>query len=196
MTRSPSAISGAGSSDVPHGLRDRARRRDDHGDVRPHGLDQERVRLDLHHDLPGTDAVITGDTAFDVSEDSGVEILVRRVSAGEGAGAAGGRRCGRRRRRGAADRRRRRRDPVRRRAEHRLLGRPPRLASTPRAQGGNLARPSAVAVDTSTASRKDIEVGEFIGVQAEGPTQQLECRGSSTSPPRATSAVRRWPRST
>ncbi len=37
--------------------------------------------------------------------------------------------------------------------------------------------PSDVAVDTSTASRKDIEVGEFIGVQAEGPTQQLAVSG-------------------
>ena len=38
----------------------------------------------------GTDAVITGETAFDVSEESGVaDPVVRRVAARRGAGAAG-----------------------------------------------------------------------------------------------------------
>ncbi len=90
----------------------------------------------------GTDAVITGEDCLRRQRGVGCrDPVVRRVSAGRGAGAARSRRRrGRRRRRGAADRRRRRRDPVRRRAEHRLLD---RSRSGPlqlhRAQAGRLA---------------------------------------------------------
>ena len=43
---------------------------------------------------------------------------------------------------------------------------------------------------------KDIEVGEFIGVQAEGPTQQLEVSGLFDFSAEGNIGGRRWPRST
>ena len=52
MTRVALRSSGAEAPDVPHRLRDRARRGNDHGDVRPRTRSRT-LRLDLHHDLPG-----------------------------------------------------------------------------------------------------------------------------------------------
>ncbi len=128
----------------------------------------------------GTDAVITGKSAFDVSEESGVEVpsfdesLLEKVRAlPEVDGAIGG--VG---------------------GEAQLIdddgdviqfGGAPNIGfSVDPAQArfnslvlkeGDWPGPSDVAVDTSTASRKDIEVGDFIGVQAAGPTQQLHVSG-------------------
>ncbi|MET0828627.1 MAG: ABC transporter permease, partial [Microbacterium sp.] len=128
----------------------------------------------------GTDAVITGDTAFDVSEDSGVEIpsfdesllaKVRALPEVDGAvGGVGGEAQlidddGDVIQFGGAPNIGFSVDPAQARFNSLVLKR------------GPWPGPSEVAVDTSTASRKDIEVGGFIGVQAEGPTQQLEVSG-------------------
>ncbi|HEU0305271.1 MAG TPA: FtsX-like permease family protein [Gaiellaceae bacterium] len=128
----------------------------------------------------GTDAVVTGKTAFDVSEESGVEVPsfdeslleeVRALSSVDAAvGGVGG--------------------------EAQLIGDngkviqfggapnigfsvDPTLArfNSIVLKEGDWPRAGDVAVDTSTASRKDIEVGEQIGVQAEGPVRQLRVSG-------------------
>ena len=128
----------------------------------------------------GTDAVISGKTAFDVSEESGVQIpsfdesLLARVRAlpevGGAIGGVGG--------------------------EAQLIdddgdviqfGGAPNFGfsvdpSRPRfnsivLKDGDWPAAGDVAVDTSTASRKDIEVGEEIGVQATGAVQRLRVSG-------------------
>ncbi len=128
----------------------------------------------------GTDAVISGKTAFDVSEESGVQIpsfdesLLAEVRAlpevGGAIGGVGG--------------------------EAQLIdddgdviqfgGAPnfgfsvdptqPRFNSIV-LKDGDWPAAGDVAVDTSTASRKDIEVGEQIGVQATGAVQRLRVSG-------------------
>ena len=50
-----------------HGDCDRPRRRDDQRHLRPHGLDRECLRRDLHAELPGNGRSITGKSAFDLS---------------------------------------------------------------------------------------------------------------------------------
>ena len=151
------------------------------GHVCPHGLDLESLRLDLH--ARSTRAPTPSSRVRPPSTSARTRASRSRRSTSlcwpkvQGA-AHSRRRRGRCRRRGAADRRRRRRDPVRRRAEHRLLDRPrPGPLQLHRAQRGRLARRGDVAVDTSTASKEDIEVGEQIGVQAEGPVRRLRVSG-------------------
>jgi putative ABC transport system permease protein len=128
----------------------------------------------------GTDAVVTGKTAFDVSEESGVETPsfdesllaeVRDLPTVDAAvGGVGG--------------------------EAQLIGTNGKVIQFGGAPNigfsvdPTLARfnsivlkegdwPGAgdVAVDTSTASRKDIEVGQRVGVQAAGPARQLRVSG-------------------
>ena len=53
-----------------------------------------------------------------------------------------------------------------------------------------------VVVDKATAGKKDLEVGETIGVQAEGPRGSCGSPGSSSSAARPASAARRSPAST
>ena len=120
----------------------------------------------------GSDAVITGKSAFDLSRRAAAstaptfdESLLATVRRAERRG-----RRGRRRRRGAADRRRREGDRLRRRAQPRLQHRERRLALQPaHARRGRLARANEVVIDESTADKEDFEVGDTIGVQARGP---------------------------
>jgi putative ABC transport system permease protein len=128
----------------------------------------------------GTDAVITGKTAFDVGEDTGVEVpsfdesLLEEIRALRTVDAAVGGVGG----------------------EAQLIdddgdviqfgGAPnfgfsvdPTLArfNSIVLKEGDWPGPEEVAVDTGTASKKDIEPGEPIGVQAEGPVQRLRVSG-------------------
>jgi putative ABC transport system permease protein len=128
----------------------------------------------------GTDAVITGETAFDVSEETGVEIpsfdesLLAEVRALPEVDAAVGGVGG----------------------EAQLIdddgdviqfgGAPnigfsvdPTLArfNSIVLKEGDWPGANDVAVDTSTASKKDIEVGEELGVQAAGAVQRLQVSG-------------------
>jgi putative ABC transport system permease protein len=128
----------------------------------------------------GTDAVITGESAFDVSEESGVEApsfdesLLDEVRALPEVDAAIGGVGGEAQlidddgdviQFGGAPNIGFSVDPTLARFNSLVL------------KEGKWPGPSAVAIDTSTASRKDIEPGDFIGVQAVGPSQQLEVSG-------------------
>ena len=128
----------------------------------------------------GSDAVITGDTAFDVSEDSGVEIpsfdesLLAQVRALPEVDAAVGGVGGEAQlidddgdviQYGGAPNIGFSIDPTQARFNSIVL------------KEGDWPAAGDVAVDTSTASKEDIEVGEQIGVQAEGPVRRLRVSG-------------------
>ena len=95
------ALKGLLEPEAPHRAdrdRDRPRRRDGERHVRPHRLDRQGVRLDLHGRLPRTRTRRSPRSRRSTSSDNGsTEAAVRRVAAREGAGAAG--RPGRDRRR-------------------------------------------------------------------------------------------------
>ena len=118
----------------------------------------------------GTDATVTGKTAFDLGDNGSVappfsESVLAEVKALPDVG-AGGR--GRRRRR-AADRRRREGDHVRRRAQSRLQHRPDAaLVQQPHLVEGNWPKEGEVVIDKSTAGKKNLRIGQDIGVQARG----------------------------
>ena len=126
----------------------------------------------------GSNAVISGKSAFDLSEGQGSfaptldESLLSEV-----------RELGRRRAEGSVDegptdRRGRQGDRLRRRAQPRLLDRERRLGLQPAgARPGRLAGGEKVVVDESTADREDLQLDQRIGVQAEGPVQQLRISG-------------------
>ena len=128
----------------------------------------------------GTDAVITGETAFDVSEGSGVEIpsfdesLLAKVRALPEVDAAVGGVGGEAQligddgdviQFGGAPNIGFSIDPTQARFNSIVL------------KEGDWPAAGDVAVDTSTASKEDIEVGEQIGVQAEGPVRRLRVSG-------------------
>ena len=128
----------------------------------------------------GTDAVITGDTAFDVSEESGVEIpsfdesLLAEVRALPEVDAAVGGVGGEAQlidddgdviQYGGAPNIGFSIDPAQARFNSIVL------------KEGDWPAGGDVAIDTSTASKEDIEVGEQIGVQAEGPVRRLRVSG-------------------
>ena len=139
----------------------------------------ERIFNDIR---AGSNAVISGKSEFDLSDGSGVteptfdESLLPEVQALPAVAAA----------EGSVDS-----DSTQligddgkavvygRRAEPRILDREPRLAlqsADPRR--GLVAGPRIeVIVDKETASKEDFEVGEVIGVQAEGPVQRLQLSG-------------------
>ena len=124
----------AQAPDGADGGRDRPRRRDGHRHVRPHGLDRQRVRLDLHRRPPGLQRRRQRQARLRARrpERPSAAAADQRVAAPEGACAAGRRAGGRRRRRrGAADRQGRQGDRLRRRAEPRLQHRERRLAVQP-----------------------------------------------------------------
>ena len=146
----------------------------------------------------GTDATITGKTAFDLGDNGTVAPPFDESLLAEGQGASGHRRRGRRRRRrSTADRLRREGDRLRRRAEPRLQRRPDAaVAQQPRARGGRWPADGEVVIDKSTAGKKDLKIGQKIGVQAEGPTSSSASRASSSSARSPRSAAPRWPGST
>jgi putative ABC transport system permease protein len=128
----------------------------------------------------GTDAVVTGKAAFDVSEDSGVEVpsfdesLLQEVKAlPTVAAAVGG--VG-----GQAQLIDEDGDVIR-------FGGAPNIGfsvdpSQPRFNSivlkeGTWPRADEVAIDTGTASKKDIEIGQQIGVQGSGAVRQLRVAG-------------------
>ena len=128
----------------------------------------------------GTDAVVTGDTAFDVSEGSGVEIpsfdesLLPKIKALPEVDAAVGGVGGEAQligddgdviQFGGAPNIGFSIDPTQARFNSIVL------------KEGDWPAAGDVAVDTSTASKEDIEVGEQIGVQAEGPVRRLRVSG-------------------
>jgi putative ABC transport system permease protein len=128
----------------------------------------------------GTDAVVTGRAAFDVSEDSGAEVpsfnesLLGEVKAlPEVAAAVGG--VG-----GEAQLIDKDGDVIR-------FGGAPNIGfsvdpSQPRFNSivlkqGNWPKANQVAIDTGTASKKDIEVGQRVGVQGSGAARQMRVSG-------------------
>ena len=129
----------------------------------------------------GSNAVISGKSAFDLSRGQGSFAPTLDESLLAGGPRAAGRRRGRgqRRRRGPADRQGRQGDRLRRRAEPRLLAsrtatrRSTRWRSS-RARGRGA---DEVVVDESTADQEDLKLGQTIGVQAEGPVQELRISG-------------------
>ncbi len=127
----------------------------------------------------GTDAVVTGKAAFDVSEDSGVEVpsfnesLLAEVKAlPEVAAAVGGVggtaqliKDGKVIRFGGAPNIGFSIDPAQARFNSLVL------------KEGAWPGANEVDIDTGTASKKDIEVGQTIGVQGEGAARQLRVAG-------------------
>jgi putative ABC transport system permease protein len=128
----------------------------------------------------GTDAVITGKTAFDVSEESGTEIpsfdesLLAEIKALPTVDAAVGGVGGEAQligddgdviQFGGAPNIGFSIDPTQARFNSIVL------------KEGDWPAAGDVAVDTSTASKEDIEVGKQIGVQAEGPVRRLRVSG-------------------
>ena len=145
----------------PDRARDRPRRRDGERHVRAHRLDRRGVQLDLLDRLQGTDATITGKSAFDLTGDNGHDATRRstsrccrrsrrcRTSAAAIGGVAGRR---------AADRQGRQGDRLRRRA------RTSASASIPTSPQFNIAHPrrrrlaegaARSSIDMSTAGKKD-----------------------------------------
>ena len=149
----------------------------------------------------GTDATITGKSAFDLADGSGTtappfdESLLPKV---EGAPERR-RRDRRRRRRRAADRQGREGDRLRRRAQPRLQrrSRPARSSTRLTLEEGAWPNADEVVIDVSTAGKKDLTVGQTIGVQAEGPVEQFRISGlRQVRLGRHRSAARRSPGST
>ena len=79
----------------------------------------------------------------------------------------------------AADRQGRQGDRLRRCAEPRLQRRPDASPSSTRSPSRRARGPATdeVVIDVSTASKKDLSVGDPIGVQAEGPVEQFKISG-------------------
>ena len=130
----------------------------------------------------GTDATITGKSAFDLSDGCGHDsAAIRRLAPRRRLAAlpevAGG--DWRRRRRGPADRRGRQGDRLRRCAEPRFQRRSRRSPSSTRSPSRTARWPGdgEVVIDVATASKKDLSVGDPIGVQAEGPVEQFKISG-------------------
>ena len=132
----------------------------------------------------GSTAVITGKSAFDLSEGSGASDPVFDESLLDEVRAGAGRRRGRgkRRRRGPADRRGRQGDRLRRRAESRLQHRRRRLGLQParRSSRATWPGPGEVVIDKSTADKEDFAVGQEVGVQGDGPVERLRISGIVT----------------
>ena len=127
----------------------------------------------------GSNAVISGKSAFDLSEGSGTnsptldESLLPEVRRLPSVAEAEGRR-----RRGAADRRGRQGDRLRRRTEPRLQRRGGDSPFNPLTLvQGAWPKAGELVVDESTANKEDFRLGESIGVQAEGPAQRLRISG-------------------
>ena len=171
------------AADGADGDRDRARRRDGHRHVRPHRLDQGRLRRDLHRDLPRH------------RRDRHRQVRVRPLRPVEHARAppfdrvAARARCARcptshdavggvggiahlvgHERQG---------DRLRRRAAPRLQRRPGRdpQFNTLTLVDGDWPGADELVVDKATAGKKDLEVGQTIGVEANGPVRQMRISG-------------------
>ena len=132
----------------------------------------------------GSDAVISGKSAFDTSESDASltpsfdEALLPKVRALPEVAKAEGSVSSETH---TPDRQGREGDPVRsrRRSEPRLLDREPRVAlqsadASSRARGPG---PDEVVIDKETASKKDLEAGQDIGVQVEGPVETFRISG-------------------
>ena len=158
---------GAPEPQAPHGAdrdRDRARRRDDQRHVRAHGLDRQRVRLDLHRRYRNTDAAITRQVAVRPQRQRRRrDAAVRRVAARRRCGrcptsqdAIGGvaaRRTDRQERQG--DRR-----SAARRTSASASTRRSRSSTRLTLVSGAWPRANEVVIDKSTAEKKDITVGQ------------------------------------
>ena len=148
----------------------------------------------------GSTVVITGKSAFDLSEGSGAsatafdESLLGRVRQVDGVAQAEG---GVDSESTHADRPRQQGDRLRRGAEPRLLDREGDSPFNPLALvSGEWPGPNEVVIDEGTADKKDFEIGDTIGVQAEGPVERLRISGIVRFAPTSRSAVPRSPAST
>ncbi len=124
------------------------------------------------------------------ADGSGVDrAAVRRVAARRGARSSTPSRRDRQRRQrvDAADRRRRQGDRLRRRAEPRLQRRSdgkPQFNPLTLVER-HLAEADEVVIDEATADKEDFEVGQTIGVQAEGPVERMRISGHRPASARA-----------
>ena len=167
----------------PDGDRDRARRRDGQRHLRPHGLDRPGLRRDLQRrPSRARTPSITGKSAFDLTDGSGATAPhARRVAA---------------RRRSATL-------PEVQQAEGGVdsestllidkdgkaivggapsLGfsidrRPARPSTRSRSSRARWPGPNEVVIDEGTAKKEDFEVGDTIGVQAEGRSEPCAISG-------------------
>ena len=130
----------------------------------------------------GSSAVITGKSAFDLCDGSGVSAPTFDESLLAGGARASRRRRGRGQRglgRDAVHRRRREGGGLRRRARTSASRSPTgtRGFNPLTLVEGAWPRPDEVVVDKATAGEQHFEVGETIGVQAEGPVERLRVSG-------------------
>ena len=148
----------------------------------------------------GSTAVITGKSAFDLSEGSGATEPTFSESLLDTVRKVAGRRAGRGkcRRRGAADRRRRQGDRLRRRAQPRLLDRGRGVALQPahaRRRAPGRARGRSWWTNRPPTRRTSRSASRSA---CRAPARSSSCasRASSASAPSRRSAARRWPAST